>query len=145
MHRKILQDATLEQTKEFLDRSLRKVKLVDEEMYKDLEHELYIDVYGYHFNAWLLKCALENMTNEDGTKGEHWNLEDTNSVAKQYGIEFTHFNEYDWNYVMNMIYSDFYGSVSNETSAYVKLAKKFLQDKDAPEGKALKYYLAMCE
>jgi hypothetical protein len=26
---------------------------------------------------------------------------------------------------------------------YVKMAKKFLEDKDAPEGKALKYYLAM--
>lgn len=145
MHRKILEDATLEQTKEFIDRSLRKVKFVDEEMYEDLEHELYVDVYGYHFNAWLLKCALEGMTNEDGTKGGHWTLEETNSVARQNGIEFIHCNEYDWNYVMNMIYSDFYGSVSNETSTYVKLAKKFLQDKDAPEGKALKYYLAMCD
>jgi len=145
MHRKILEDATLEQTKEFIDRSLRKVKFVDEEMYEDLEHELYVDVYGYHFNAWLLKCALDKMTNEDGTKGGHWTLEETNSVARQHGVEFIHCNEYDWNYVMNMMYSDYYGSVSNETSTYVKLAKKFLQDKDAPEGKALKYYLAMCD
>ena len=75
----------------------------------------------------------------------HWTLEETNSVARQHGIEFIHCNQYDWNYVMNMIYSDYYGSVSNETSVYVKLAKKFLQDKDAPEGKALKYYLAMKE
>ena len=145
MHRKILEDATLEQTKEFIDRSLRKVKFVDEEMYEDLEHELYVDVYGYHFNEWFLKSALEKMSNEDGTKGGHWTLEETNSVAKQYNIEFKSFNEYDWNYVMNMVYSDYYGTVSNETSAYVKLAKKFLQDKDAPEGKALKYYLVMCE
>ena len=145
MHRKILEDATLEHTKEFIDRALRKVKVFDEEMYEELEHELYTDVYGHHFNAWLLKCALENMTNEDGSKGGHWTLEETNSVARQHGIEFIHYNQYDFNYVMNMIYSDYYGSVSNETSAYVKLAKKFLQDKDAPEGKALKYYLAMCE
>ena len=44
---------------------------------------------------------------------------------------------------MNMIYSDYYGAVSNDVSTYVKLAKKFLMDKDAKEGKALCYYLAM--
>ena len=44
---------------------------------------------------------------------------------------------------MNMIYSDYYGSVPNETSVYVKMARKFLEDKDAEYGKALKYYLAM--
>jgi hypothetical protein len=83
------------------------------------------------------------MENEDGTRGGHWTLEDTTSVAKQYGIDFSHINQYDWNYVMNMIYSDYYGAVSNDLSTYVKLAKKFIFDKDAPEGKALKYYLAM--
>ena len=44
---------------------------------------------------------------------------------------------------MNMIYSDYYGSVPNETTSYAKLARKFLEDKDAEEGKALRYYLAM--
>lgn len=53
------------------------------------------------------------------------------------------FNEYDWNYVMNMIYSDYYGAITNDTSAYGKLAKKFLMDKDAKHGKAFHYYLAM--
>ena len=145
MHKKILEDVTLEQLKKFVNHSLCELKLKDYEMYEELELELYTEVYGFHFNEWMLKCALENMHNEDETKGGHWTLEETNSVARQHGIEFIHCNQYDWNYVMNMIYSDYYGSVSNETSAYVKLAKKFLQDKDAPEGKALKYYLAMKE
>lgn len=61
--------------------------------------------------------------------------------AEQSGIAFEHYNEYDWNYVMNMMYSDFYGAISNDTSAYVKLAKKWLEDKDAVDGKALCYYL----
>ena len=30
-----------------------------------------------------------------------------------------------------------------ETSTYVKMAKKFLDDKDAREGKALRYYLSI--
>lgn len=44
---------------------------------------------------------------------------------------------------MNMIYSDYYGAVSNDIGIYIRLAKKFLEDKDAKEGKALCYYLAM--
>lgn len=44
---------------------------------------------------------------------------------------------------MNMVYSDYYGAVSNDTSAYVRLAKKFIMDKDAKNGKALTHYLAM--
>ena len=83
------------------------------------------------------------MVNEDGTKGIHWSLADTTSVAKSNGIVFEKFNEYDWCYVLNMIYSDYYGSVSNDISTYVRMASSFLNDKDAPKGKALKYYLAM--
>ena len=83
------------------------------------------------------------MSNEDGTTGGHWSLEETDSIARNHGIEFRSINKYDWNYVMNMIYSDYYGAIPNELTSYVKVAKKFLQDKDAPEGKALKYYKAM--
>ena len=104
---------------------------------------LYKEVYGCHFTKWLLEKALKDMVNEDGTMGGHWTVEQTTMVARSNGIDFKDFNEYDWNYVMNMIYSDYYGSVPNETSVYVKMARKFLEDKDAEYGKALKYYLAM--
>jgi len=143
MHRRILEDATLEQLKDFTIYSIDMVKRIDEEVYEDVETCLYKMVYGCHFTKWLLEKALDKMINEDGTKGKHWSVEETNAVAKQYGVEFTHINEYDWNYVMNMMYSDYYDSVPNDISTYVKLSKKFLFDKDAPEGKAFKYYMAM--
>lgn len=41
------------------------------------------------------------------------------------------------------MYSDYYKSGGTNTNFYVELSKAFLVDKDAPEGKALKYYLAM--
>ena len=44
---------------------------------------------------------------------------------------------------MNMVYSDYYGVVDDSVGSYLKLAKKFLMDKDAPQGKAFKYYMAM--
>ena len=143
MHKKILEDATLEQLKHFADYVIREIKSYDEHLYESFEMCLYKKVYGYHFSEWMLKKALDSLENEDGTRGGHWSLADTNSVAKQYGIVFVDFNEYDWNYVMNMIYSDYYGTVSNDTSSYVKLADKFIRDKDAGPGKAFRYYVAM--
>ena len=83
------------------------------------------------------------MINEDGTHGPHWTVEQTTDAARNNGITFKEYNEYDWNYVMNMIYSDYFGAVNDDTNIYVRMSKKFLQDKDAKDGKALCYYLAM--
>ena len=143
MHTRIIEDANLEQLKDFAHYSIGMVKRIDEDVYNDIEMYLYKEVYGCHFTKWLLEKALKDMVNEDGTMGGHWTVEQTTMVARSNGIDFKDFNEYDWNYVMNMIYSDYYGSVPNETSVYVKMARKFLEDKDAEYGKALKYYLAM--
>lgn len=144
MHSKIIEEASHEQLKKFSYDVFDMLKrTVDEEVYFDIEMELYEEVYGCHFNKWLLDKALCCMENEDGTKGGHWTVEQTNSVARNSGITFDHFNEYDWNYVMNMVYSDYFKTGSGNTNVYVDLAKAFLMDKDAPEGKALKYYLAM--
>jgi hypothetical protein len=140
MHRKMLEDATHEHLHNFISRMFEELKEKDHEMYEELEEELYKDIYGCHFNEWLLEKALKRMHNEDGTMGGHWTIEQTTEVAKQHGIEFENFNKYDWNYVMNMIYSDYYGAIPNELSYYVKMAKKFLEDKDAERGKAYHYY-----
>ena len=143
MHKMLIQRATEQQLREFADDALGMLKETHHDLYEDLELYLYKEIYGCHFSDWLLDKALYKMINEDGTTGGHWNVEQTTQVAKSMGIPFTNFNEYDWNYVMNMMYSDYYGSVNNDATTYAKMAKKFLEDKDAPEGKAMKYYLAM--
>ena len=143
MHSKMLKEATPEQLHKFAEHALDEVKASDKELYFKLEMELYREIYGDHFNPWLLEKALSKMVNEDGTTGGHWTVDQTTMVARSNGIEFKKFNEYDWNYVMNMIYSDYYGSVPNETSVYVKMARKFIEDKDSEEGKAIRYYFAM--
>lgn len=143
MHKHLLKDASEEQLREFMDDALTMIKETNKDLYDSLELYLYKEIHGCHFSDWLSDKALSKMYNEDGTTGGHWTVEQTTSVAKQNNIIFDKFNEYDWNYVMNMIYSDYYGAVPNETSSYVKLSKKFLEDKDAKQGKALAYYLAM--
>lgn len=145
MHKKALEEITLEQAKEFIDYVIMKTKDYNEELYDEMEMCLYKKVYGCHFNEWLLKRAIDKLVNEDGTYGGHWTLEETDKVAHSYGIEYKEFNKYDFNYVMNMIYSDYYGVVPNEVQTYVKMAKKFLLDKDGKSGKALCYFLALVE
>ena len=143
-YKKMLEDITFEQLTEFTCDMLESLKIYDYNLFQKYEMKLYAEMYGMHFTKWLLEKALEKMENEDGTKGGHWNIEQTNAFAKQYGIVFKNYNEYDFNYVMNMMYSDYYGSVPNETSIYAKMAKKFLEDKDVKLGKAYKYYISIC-
>lgn len=139
MHHELLKHAPDEQLRDFTEDALTMIKETNHDLYEKLEMHLYKELYGCHFNEWLLHKATEKLINEDGTTGAHWSLEQTNSVAKQYGVNFTNFNEYDWNYVMNMTYSDLYKAIPNDVSSYVKVAKAWLEDKDAKD-KVFKYY-----
>lgn len=140
MHEILLEKMSCDNAKIYLRRLLDNIKKVDENLYEDLEEELYKDIYGCHFTDFTLDEALNEMVNEDGTKGKKWTLDETTKVAKQYDIDC---NMYDWCYVMNMIYSDYYGAIPNELSYYVNLSKKFIMDKDSCEDKPYKYYLSM--
>ena len=44
MHTKILEEATHEQLKHFIDHSLKELKHADHDMYEELEHDLYVIV-----------------------------------------------------------------------------------------------------
>ena len=143
MYKSIIMDSSESELKDYICEIMSMVKDADCKLYNVIELYLYKNKYGNHFNEWLLKKATESFENEDGTNGAHWTVDQTNSVAEQNNITFDKFNSYDWNYVMNMIYSDYYGVINNDTNVYCNMALKFLLDKDAPEGKAFIYYLAM--
>lgn len=113
------------------------------EKYKEFKNKLYVLMYGYHFNAELLDEAYEYMLNDNGTNAPKWSVDETESLLKQNSVQMSNYNKYDWNYVMNMLYSDYCQLLGETTNSYVNLAIKFLDDQDAPNGKALRYYLAM--
>jgi len=92
-----------------------------------------------HFTEESAKYAVAHMENEDGTIGEHWNYATTSDVLRSKSLMF---KQPDWYYVLNMMYSDYYDEEMDD-GYYIDLAIDFLKDKDAPEGKAKKYYLAM--
>lgn len=61
-----------------------------EKGFQILKSELCANVYeainGPHFDEEHARYAVEGMENEDGTKGPHWTVEETTSVANQMGI-----------------------------------------------------------
>lgn len=108
--------------------------------------------HGPHFNEEHARKAVMKMENEDGTRGPHWSIEETTTLASQYGISLTgKYNRYDWYVALNMVYSDYYRVImnitgSNNTKHYVEFAKAWLNDKDIDEGKMWHYYqYVMCD
>lgn len=119
----------------------------------ELAANMYEALNGPHFDEEHARYAVENMENEDGSKGPHWTVEETTSVANQMGINLKSekHNKWDWYVAMNMIYSDFYKAVvamtgSANTKHFAELAKAWICDKDISEGKMWHYYVyIMCD
>lgn len=101
-------------------------------------------VYGWHFTKECAEKAIAKMRNKDGGSGAYWTLEDVSKVAQTMNIDWSkkNYNLYDLYYTLNMIRSDYFKD-SQAPQYYVDLAFDFLEDKDAPEGKAKRYYYAM--
>ena len=108
------------------------------EHFYDAVYKLHSVAYGPHFSDSLAKMAVSKMRNVDGTNGEHWCKEQTDQLAAQYNIEA----KADWYYTMNMLYSDFAQVIGNDANSFAKLAKAYMLNPDAPEGKVLNNWLA---
>lgn len=80
-------------------------------MHRIFRVKAYEKEHGPHFNEEYARKAVMKMENEDGTRGPHWSLEETTTLASQYGIALgSKFNRYDWFVALNMVYSDYYNT-----------------------------------
>lgn len=121
-------------------------------MHRIIRTKAYEAKHGPHFDDEHARKAVSKMENEDGSRGQHWSIEETSALANQYGIRFDDkFNKYDWYVALNMVYSDYYRVIVNMTGSnnakyFVELAKAWLCDKDIDEGKMWYYYVyIMCD
>ena len=100
------------------------------------KHEKYGMLDEHTAREW-----VDGMENEDGTTGPHWTMEQTKSVAAQRGITC---DPVEFWAAMNMVYSDYCGVAKklnvNNLDFYICMATAFLDDKDAGEGKMMRYY-----
>ena len=121
-------------------------------MHRIIRTKAYEAKHGPHFDEEHARKAVSKMENEDGSRGQHWSVEETSALANQYGIRFdSKFNKYDWYVALNMVYSDYYKVIvnmtgSNNSKYFVELAKAWICDKDIDEGKMWYYYIyVMCD
>jgi hypothetical protein len=96
-----------------------------------------------------MKHWKHNMQNADGTKGEHYTMEQVVDAAEKLGVKYVSFDEIELCIATNMMYSDYCRVIRNyvpkdmELMMCVELAKAFLDDEDGPEASeklALYYY-----
>lgn len=123
---------------EILGHALMKLKAHDEHDFVQMMLKVHCVAYGPHFDDYMAKKAVEAMRNVDGSTGEHWTREQTDRVAEEQGIHC----KADWYYTLNMFWSDYSNIFGNDTGMYIRLAKAYITDPDAEEGKVFKLYLA---
>lgn len=123
---------------EISDEMHNKLKAHCPAAYYDMLTRMHCVVYGPHFDEHTVKMAVARMKNVDDTTGEHWTMEQTNSLAEQNGIRYKE----DFYYVMNMMYSDYSKIIGNDVATYIKMAKAYMCDPDAPDGKAFIMWIA---
>lgn len=114
----------------FISRIIKSINAMRERL-KIERHEA---MYGPHFNEECALKAVSKMENEDGSRGEHWSLEETTSIANQYGINLKgeKYNKYDWYVALNMIRSDYYRAVVTMTSSdHIQNYNEFKAKKEA--------------
>ena len=137
----MIHDSTREQLDDFLREAMDYLRSNEPRVYEILTGLMYDCIYGLHFNEWSYRKAVGALKNRDGTNGAHWRLEE----LERLGIAFEgkDYNLYDFAFAINMIYSDYYGLVPDDVQTYRKMAVGFLEDADAPRGKAWLYHDAM--
>lgn len=95
-------------------------------MHRIFRVKAYEAEHGPHFNEEHARKAVSKMENEDGTRGPHWSIEETTTLANQYGVSLgNRFNRYDWFVALNMVYSDYY----REKRQQLNVMKKWLSAK----------------
>lgn len=118
--------------------ALEKIRWQCPDLFWRTAEKLHEIAYGSHFDEELSKMAVSKMKNTDGTSGGYWTYEQASQLADQHGIH----EKGDFYYVMNMLHSDYAEILGSDVNNYVRMAKAYMCDPDAPDGKVLKLWVA---
>lgn len=97
----------------------------------------FMNLYRCHFDTILAHCAVSKMENVDGTWGEHWTSDQTKSLLTGNKLDI---NEWDFYYLMNMLYSDYQEILGADANNYVKMSIAYVDDPDADKGKVFRIW-----
>lgn len=131
-----------EKTLHLLESMCNKVKELDPEWMVKNQLKTHEILEGPHFNEEYSEMLIKGMKNVDGTTGAHYSLR----KAEEYMNGFTtastlseserKYNLYDWWYIINMLYSDYQGTLGNKDEIYIALARDYFEGPDEEAGKA---------
>ena len=84
---------------------------------------------------------VSHMENADGTTGPHWTASEALAIQRQFHIAC---NPEEFYAALNMMYSDYCEAAAaagaSTVELYARMAKAFLDDKDAQPDKLARYY-----
>lgn len=121
----------MEKLSDMLVEIIYKMKESHHDLYEKYKLCLYKMAYGEIISDEMREEIVEKI-------GEHWILEQTEQVKKDYGYNDIPANEF--NVVMNMAYSDYKDVFEDNLDLYAKFSKAFIQDDDAKKGKVFIYF-----
>lgn len=106
----------------------------------------YGDYNDYHKSEMRLRKSditrwKQNMQNTDGTRGEHYDMQQVMQAAEKLGVRFKEYDEKEFCVAVNMFYSDYGhiikrlagGDKEKELLICADFAKAFFDDPDGPE------------
>lgn len=142
--------------KDFLKKHLRNMYNTDRQRYMDTIEELKETTKPINIeNTDELDRYLSKINHAFVEEKGLWDVSDTSKIAQSIGINFANswYNEYSFNYVMNMLRADFYEAISKfskeypnikqyileNPKLYAYLAQAWLEDVDAPKSKLMLY------
>lgn len=136
----LLNEIPKEKLNIFLSEEMTNLMKTNPKMYYELEDRLYTSMYGHHFTASLYNQAVKELS-----KGEHWSFNEIADYAASKNMKYdSGFNEYDFAYTMNLLYSE-YSGIINGNETFFNMAKSFLSEPDNVHGKAYRYYRCLEE
>ena len=112
--------------------SIEEMKYSEPKAYWKAYLTIHESIFGKHFNDTLAKKVVSEMENVDGTYGEHWSIQQTDSILTSQALKY---NKYDFYYVMNMLHSDFSKVLGDDSKLYLEMAKAYIDDPDADDTK----------
>ena len=125
----------METLSDMLEDTMEIIKDYDEKCYKEFEMKLYKMAYGSHLN----KSMAQDIVNKMRPYGMRWNIEETESMQRQRGIE--DIPKADFFVVINSAYNDYKDIFGEDLEGYIRFTIDFIKDEDAKPNKVFDYFV----
>lgn len=105
----------------------------------------YLSNYGWHFTRKMCEFAVSQMR-KGGKKVNMLDRARVDTILKNAGVTIENNQLYDYVYVANMAYADFYGSSILNDSQLAKYIKDVMEDEDGYDGLVFnRWYADTCK